>query len=229
MGRVAAICLAVAATLAAPPARAEDVKGRVTFPGEAPAPKPIVATVDTAICGQQGLVEETLVVSEKTRGVRSVVVWVEGSKGGATEDQPVIDNWRCRYEPHVVIARAGKPVKIRNRDVFLHTTQAVRDGGKGKPAFNVAMPTKGFEVTKTFDKPGLYALHCDVHTWMKGWAAVLVDEIAAVTDEDGAFTLKGLPPGKHTLRLWHEALGDKSVAIEVVPEGTAEIAIEWKR
>ena len=46
---------------------------------------------------------------------------------------------------------------------------------------------------------------CDVHGWMNAYVGVLDHPFFAVTDEDGKFELKGLPPGH---------LHDRSVARE---------------
>ena len=42
-----------------------------------------------------------------------------------------------------------------------------------------------------------------------------------VTDESGAYTISGVPPGKHTLNLWHERLGEKEQQVEVPSAGAA--------
>ena len=50
---------------------------------------------------------------------------------------------------------------------------------------------------------------------MVGWAvAVAMGAIVcvgtayyALTDEDGAFAIEGVPPGRYRLRVWHEDLG----------------------
>jgi len=203
------------------------IKGSVVFDGEPPAPKKITPTTDTAICGQQNLVDESLIVDPKTKGVRSVAIWIKGSKRSKKDEAPIIDNRRCRYEPHLVIARAGEPLTIRNRDPFLHTTKAQTD--KGKVLFNVALPVRDQTVERKLAKPGAYELVCDVHTWMKGWALVLEDEIATVTADDGTFALTDLPAGMHTLELWHETLGSKTVTVEAKDGLTAETTIRWKR
>src|SRR5688572_17709898 len=91
---------------------------------EIKAPEKIVPTTDAAICSQQDLVDESLLADPKTRGVRNVAIWVEGTKAPKLESAPVIDNFRCRYEPHVLIVPEGTEVIVRNRDRFLHTSQA---------------------------------------------------------------------------------------------------------
>jgi len=46
---------------------------------------------------------------------------------------------------------------------------------------------------------------------------VLETPYFAVTDKDGNYSIKNVPPGKYTLKIWHEKLKGKEVAI-TVPE-----------
>jgi plastocyanin len=217
-------------SIAIAPATADatgTLKGRITHRGEAPAPKKITPTTDEAICGQQDLVEESLVVDGKTHGIKDVVVWVEKTKAPAPKTEAVLDNWRCRYEPHVLVVGPSGQVTIRNRDRFLHTSLARDD--KGKQIFNVALPQKDQETKKTFAKPGVYSLACEVHSWMKGWAFVTNGELSAVTDPSGAFEILGVPGGKHTLHLWHETLGEKTLDVEVKEGQPVQVTVEWSK
>jgi len=48
-------------------------------------------------------------------------------------------------------------------------------------------------------------LACDIHPWMSAYACVVNNPYYALTEKDGKFEIKGLPPGKYTLTIWHEA------------------------
>jgi hypothetical protein len=39
----------------------------------------------------------------------------------------------------------------------------------------------------------------------------------AATGADGAFEIRGVPPGTWTLRVWHELLGDRTFTVDVRP------------
>jgi len=60
-----------------------------------------------------------------------------------------------------------------------------------------------------------------VHPWMRAWLVVLPTERFALTDADGAYTIAGLPPGKHKVKIWHERLGEREQEIDVQPGQTA--------
>jgi len=200
------------------------LKGKIIFSGEAKSPQKIIPTTDTAICGQQDLVDESLIVDPETKGLSSVVAWMPGSKRARTDKKDVLlDNYRCRYEPHVLVLYPDQKLKIRNRDRFLHTTQALL--GK-KPKFNLALPTRNQVTKKSLKKAGFYSVHCDVHDWMKAWVAVFKSEVAQVTNTQGEFELNGLPLGKQKLELWHEKLGRKTVEL-VVTKKAKPMEISW--
>src|SRR5438477_502746 len=74
---------------------------------------------------------------------------------------------------------------------------------------------------KPLKDPGVLRITCDVHPWMRAWVHVLATSAYAVTDESGAYTISGVPPGKHTLNLWHERLGEKEQQVEVPSAGAA--------
>ena len=39
----------------------------------------------------------------------------------------------------------------------------------------------------------------------------------AKTAEDGRFEIRGVPPGRWTLRIWHEELGERTIELDVRP------------
>ena len=74
-------------------------------------------------------------------------------------------------------------------------------------------PTKRFDLGRyrpeerpipsvVFDKPGLVTLRCDIHEHMRGLILVLNSPHFVMTDAEGRFRLRGLPPGQYTLNAW---------------------------
>ncbi len=50
-----------------------------------------------------------------------------------------------------------------------------------------------------------------------------------VTDEAGAFKLDNVPPGKHTVEVWHEALGKVTREVEVKAGAPTKISLELSK
>ena len=66
---------------------------------------------------------------------------------------------------------------------------------------------------------------------MSGWILVRELPYFAITDADGNFEIKNLPPGKWTFRLWHERPGyisqlNRDGKDEQVPAGRVTLTIK---
>jgi hypothetical protein len=64
-----------------------------------------------------------------------------------------------------------------------------------------------------------------MHEWMVAYWLVLDHPYAAITDEQGKFTIEKLPAGEHTFRVWHEGQGfiDNAYNVTVKPGQTADL------
>lgn len=69
------------------------------------------------------------------------------------------------FSPATLTVKAGTAVTITNNDSPAHTWTA------DDKSFNEAL-SPGKSVTHTFDKPGTYAYHCEIHPSMKGTVTV---------------------------------------------------------
>ena len=47
-------------------------------------------------------------------------------------------------------------------------------------------------------------IKCAVHPWMSAYVHILDNPFFALTQFDGSFEIRGLPPGAHTVRVMHE-------------------------
>ena len=135
---------------------------------------------------------------------------------------PVVQEQRgCRYVPRTLGVRAGQPLEFLNGDDTLHNVHALPMTNQD---FNLGLPKKGDTRTRTFTVPEVMVrFKCDVHPWMAGYVGVMAHPFFAVTDESGAFTIKGLPPGRYTIEAWHERFGTRTATVTIDPSG-AEIS-----
>jgi hypothetical protein len=62
---------------------------------------------------------------------------------------------------------------------------------------------------------------------MRGFI-VVTDEIAAVSDADGKFTLTDVPPGTYELRIWHESLKGAAQKVTVTAGQPAAVTFELR-
>ena len=78
--------------------------------------------------------------------------------------------------------------------------------------------SQGSVLEQVFNKPQLVTMKCDVHSWMSGYLHVLEHEFFSVSDVEGRFEIKGLPPGTYELETWHEMRRIKPVTVQVTVE-----------
>jgi plastocyanin len=207
----ALLALAAALVLAPLPAPAGELRGTVRFQGVPPVLPPLEATKEKALCGTS-VPDEAIQVSAGK--LRNVVVVVRGAPAPAP-GKGVLDQRTCRFVPHVQVLPVGSTLDVVNGDPTLHNVH----GYLGQAtAFNLAMPSKDSRMSRQLKKPGLVVVKCDVHAWMSAYVWV-VDAPAAVTGEDGSFSIEGIPPGTYEVTAWHERLGERKGTATVPATG----------
>jgi plastocyanin len=211
---------------------AGDVKGTVTLDGMAPKNAPIKMSADAKCVGfnKGPQFQETFEVGSDGKSLANVFVYVKDGLGNYIYDTPTepvkIDQQACRYHPHVFGIRVGQPLEIVNSDDTLHNIHAMP---KSNAEFNTGQPIQGMKTTHTFDKPEVMVpFKCDVHGWMNAYVGVLDHPYFAVTDADGKFDLKTLPPGTYTIEAWHEKLGTQQTKVTIGDKETKEITFNFK-
>jgi len=189
--------------------------GTVKLAGPAPARPPLEVFKNVEVCGAS-VADDRLVIGPDG-GVRYAVVTVDGVHGGAKPVRDVVvflDNRGCRFVPHVQTAEVGQWLEIVNSDPILHNADARL---AQETLFNVALPPEK-RVRKPLARAGRIAVTCDVrHTWMSAFIDVADDPYHTTTDAYGAWEIPDVPPGRYTVRVWHELLGTQTQEVLVQP------------
>jgi plastocyanin len=142
---------------------------------------------------------------------------VQGKKFAPPKEHPTMDQKDLTFRPHVLPVVVGTTVEFLNSDNVLHNVFSP-DGCTGK--FNLGSWPKGKTKAFTFKEPGCMAtLLCNVHPEMEGFVVVVPTPYFSVSDKDGSYVIKDVPPGKYTLRIWHEKLKGKEISVEVPAKG----------
>lgn len=160
------------------------------------------------ICGMVGLatsafaadVSGTTVVLGKGL-VRDAVVWLEGNARPTAPAHAVMDQRNKKFIPHVMAVPVGTTVEFPNNDPMFHNVFAYFEAKK----FDLGMYARGASKRQTFNKPGLVAMLCNVHSEMSAYIMVVNTPYYAVSDKNGRFTIAGVQPGTYTVRGWHES------------------------
>jgi hypothetical protein len=70
-------------------------------------------------------------------------------------------------------------------------------------------------------------IKCDVHPWMKAYIGVIDHPYFVLSETDGSFALKKLPPGKYVIGAWHERFGTHSQKVSLEAKETKEITFTF--
>jgi plastocyanin len=76
---------------------------------------------------------------------------------------------------------------------------------------------------QTFDVAGLVTLRCDIHEHMRGLILVLATPHFVVTDEEGRFALRNLPPGRYTLKAWIDSKTTREHVVELATDSVLRV------
>lgn len=190
--------------LAALPASAEDLRGRIELlarGGKGPA---------------------------RGSDVRQAVVYFEPAGAPATRAADgtfEMVTRRKEFTPRVLAVPQGSRVRFPNQDPILHNVFSV----SGENKFDLGLYRKGPGKEVRFDHPGLVRVFCNVHHDMVSYVLVLDTPFHAMPGTDGSFVLTGLPRGKGRLTVWHEQAEPWSVEVELPRQEPLTVRVEVVR
>ena len=222
--RGAAEAPAPAPTTSTPAAGSATIQGTIKYEGDLPSLRPLDMGADPQCAEKhdQPVPSEILVVGDGGTLANVYVSITSGLPEGEwpTPAEPVVMNqYGCRYDPHVMGIMVGQPFKILNSDGVLHNVHALPKKNK---TFNMAMPASRTEAVETFNKvEDMFTIKCDVHPWMNAYIAVTSHPFFSVTAGDGVFSIENLPAGDYEIEAWHEKLGTQTASLSVA-DGAAE-------
>jgi hypothetical protein len=215
-------------------AHAADITGVVTFKGTPPAEKEISPLMDNADCAAMYKTAPTThfyVVGPKGE-FADVIVSLKGMDGkstGASAPTAVLDQKGCLYAPTILAVQTNQKITVKNSDTCIHNIHCTPTVPGNDEHNDVQMPG-GPDLTYAFPKPEPFLrFKCDVHPWMFAWVSVIDSPYFAVSDKDGKFVIKNVPPGKYTIEAAHRKLGPQTQEVEVKDGGaTVNFTFEAK-
>jgi plastocyanin len=201
------------------------IRGVVRFTGKAPPPR------EVALTDGRTLLHSDLVVDPKTSGLRYVVAVLEDAPSQPRVRQAeavVVDQRGMLFVPRVVAVRHGQAVRFENGDEFNHSVMAASVVKEDQ--FNeFVLGGKPLEHVFALQKNPVQ-IGCSLHPWMRAWVYVVPHPWFAVTDEQGRFLIKDVPPGRYTLWLRHADTGlQERRPVEVKAGETTQAAVDWEK
>jgi hypothetical protein len=215
------------------PADVGVVRGVVKFVGKPY--KQQTFTLSDKFCisrNPDGIASQAFLFDAATGGLQGAFVYIQKGISNwdavpAPSTPVVLDQVNCEYVPHVAMLRVGQPLVVKSQDSTLHNVAYVaRNNGV---VFNKPMGSPGKLVPTQFSRPELerpVLVKCDVHGWMSAYISILPHPFCAITGKDGSFELKGVPPGKYRILIWHENFKDEPVTREITVTKNQELKLD---
>ena len=150
---------------------------------------------------------------------KEAIVYLKGNGTSTPLHNATVDQRNKTFIPHVSVITQGTRVRFPNDDTVFHNVFAYYQAKK----FDLGMYPRGASKTVTFDKPGLVALLCNVHSSMSAFIMVVDTPYYAVTDAEGRFHIADVAAGSYTLHGWHESGGQATETVAVDGDVQGEV------
>ena len=197
------------------PAGGATITGKVTYTGTPPKMKPIDMSKDPSCAKQHATpVMTENVATGPANALQFVVVYISAGDTDTSAPTEAVryDQKGCQYLPHVLPMHAGQSLQIYNDDQTSHNIHPL---AKVNAEWNKSQPSGSPPIDTKYDKAEFIPVKCNIHPWMHGYFVVLNTSHYSVTEQDGGFSLKGLPAGKYTVTAWQEQYGTQSQDVTV--------------
>ena len=160
-------------------------------------------------------------------GPGGAVVWLKRLDGAmprtASRPNQIITQREKTFLPHVLAVPLGTTVEFRNDDRIYHNVFSI-----AKPNdFDAGIRKTGATYTRTFTHPGAVELLCNIHSTMNAYVYVVDSPFFAKAQASGAFSIRGVLPGRYELAAWHEAASSDHAqdASSSAPEGARDVTV----
>ena len=146
--------------------------------------------------------------------IKNVIIYFADLPAGKPASRPAsIAQKDEQFVPHVVAVTTGSPVSFPNDDPFFHNVFSLSRGA----SFNLGRYPSGASRSRTFTRPGIVKVFCEIHSQMSAVIRVFDHDFFTVPAEDGEFAIDDVPSGEHTLVAWHERIGERRDKVTIRP------------
>lgn len=116
-----------------------------------------------------------------------------------------------RFLSHTLVVPVGSTVSFPNRDPIFHNVFSL---SRAK-SFDLGNYRQNETRSVVFTKAGVVQVYCHLHPNMAASIVVTPNKWAAKPSSGGAFTLPDVPPGRHSVVVWHPSAGSFRKNVDV--------------
>jgi hypothetical protein len=212
------------------PAHAATINGTVILKGTPPAEIQVDLTEYPELAAKypQGLTTRFYEVNPEG-GLQNALIYLSDigtiNEWPSPEHSITMEHINGLFQPYVVGIQTGQPLQLTCKDgtlcSFFVRTRVNRPF--------VSAPL-GRVVVHTFSKPETewVRIICDMHPWNFAYLAVFEHPYFAVTDEQGKFVIRNVPPGQFTIAAVHRrAHPDFKGIIQRITVNNEDITLDY--
>jgi hypothetical protein len=163
-------------------------------------------------------------------GLKDVVVAVQGVKRGKPFPAIVAEIVArdCEFLPAIAVVQNHGQFHMVNEDPVIHNSQLYQSE-KGNLRLTVPNPpnSEGTFPINFERKYRIYQMICGMHEFMQTWGYAVDNPYYALTDENGHFSIDGLPPGTYTVTAWRPHFQPIKQRVTIPPQGTARMEVAF--
>ncbi|HEX5066793.1 MAG TPA: carboxypeptidase regulatory-like domain-containing protein [Myxococcota bacterium] len=153
---------------------------------------------------------------------QTVVFVDDGGSAPPPAKRATIRQRNAYFAPDFLAIAAGQSVDMPNDDQIFHNVFSF-----SKPNdFDLGLYPAGQSRQVTFEHAGVVKIYCSIHESMSGTIFVSPSPWFAVAKANGDFEIDGIPPGRHTLRVWNEKLPEVTRSVNLEPAERERVDIQ---
>jgi plastocyanin len=176
----------------------------------------------TSISGRVAIVERP---GESTSDLGNTVIYLvpldSASPAMPAVATSIAMNGRA-FVPRLRVVTPGSRVAFPNQDPFSHNIFSTATGS----AFDLGLYPAGKSKDARFRRAGAVPVYCNIHPRMTAFIFVAPTPWFTQAGNDGRWTIDQLPPGRYTLRVWHERTKEVETEVTVGLSGLSGLATQ---
>lgn len=157
------------------------------------------------VTARLGEVHQARTTKERHHQIPPAVLWLnplhgENREVSLTSHEYTLLQKNKMFSPHLLVVPVGSVVHFPNKDPFFHNVFSLFDGKR----FDLGLYEAGSTREVTFSREGVSYIFCNIHPEMSAVVLALSSPFYGTADSEGAFHLRGVPPGEYELHVWVE-------------------------